>query len=87
MVIVLLMVQISTGKQDKGRPLATALYVFGDSFFDNGNNNLLPTMARANFFPYGMNFRKGPTGRFTDGRTVVDFIGIIFIIITYMAIV
>ncbi|KAK4477536.1 hypothetical protein RD792_016765 [Penstemon davidsonii] len=39
-----------------------------------GNNNLLPTLAKANYSPYGMNFDKGPTGRFTNGRTVVDFI-------------
>lgn len=56
-------------------PLAPALYVFGDSLFDNGNNNLLPTVAKANFFPYGVNFASGPTGRFTNGRTVADFIG------------
>ncbi|RVX06540.1 GDSL esterase/lipase 7 [Vitis vinifera] len=55
-------------------PLAPALYVFGDSLFDCGNNNLLPTLAKANYLPYGMNFPKGVTGRFTDGRTVPDFI-------------
>ncbi|KAL6526307.1 hypothetical protein OROMI_029947 [Orobanche minor] len=54
--------------------VAPALYVFGDSIFDNGNNNLLPTVARADFLPYGMSFDKGPTGRFTNGRTLVDFI-------------
>ncbi|KAL0450416.1 UNVERIFIED_CONTAM: GDSL esterase/lipase 7 [Sesamum latifolium] len=55
-------------------PAAPALYVFGDSLFDSGNNNLLPTLAKANFPPYGMNFEMGATGRFTNGRTVVDFI-------------
>ena len=57
-------------------PLAPALYVFGDSLFDSGNNNLLPTLAKANYPPYGVNFPKGVTGRFTDGRTVADLIGI-----------
>ncbi|KAM7524112.1 hypothetical protein LguiA_014014 [Lonicera macranthoides] len=56
-------------------PLAPALYVFGDSLLDNGNNNLLPTIARANYKPYGFNFDRGATGRFTNGRTVADFIG------------
>ena len=56
-------------------PLAPALYVFGDSLFDSGNNNFLPTLARANYFPYGLNFPGGVTGRFTNGRTVADFIG------------
>ncbi|KAK4360701.1 hypothetical protein RND71_019653 [Anisodus tanguticus] len=55
-------------------PLAPALYVFGDSIFDSGNNNLLPTLAKADFKPYGLNFNGGATGRFTDGKTVADFI-------------
>jgi hypothetical protein len=57
-------------------PLAPALYVFGDSVFDSGNNNILPTTAKADYLPYGVNFVKGVTGRFTNGRTVADFIGI-----------
>lgn len=55
--------------------LAPALYVFGDSLFDSGNNNFLPTIAKADFLPYGVNFARGVTGRFTNGRTIVDFIG------------
>ena len=58
-----------------GVPLAPALYVFGDSLFDSGNNNLLPTLCKANFPPYGVDFVKGPTGRFSNGRIVPDFIG------------
>lgn len=57
-----------------GAPLAPALYVFGDSLFDSGNNNLLPTVSKANFKPYGVDFAKGDTGRFTNGRLVPDFI-------------
>ncbi|KAL1812615.1 hypothetical protein ACET3Z_022680 [Daucus carota] len=59
---------------DPKSPLAPALYVLGDSLFDSGNNNLLPTLAKANFMPYGRNFATGSTGRFTNGRTVADFI-------------
>lgn len=55
--------------------LAPALYVLGDSLLDSGNNNFLPTLARADFQPYGVNFPGGATGRFTNGRTVADFIG------------
>ncbi|XP_020970367.1 GDSL esterase/lipase 7-like [Arachis ipaensis] len=55
-------------------PLAPALYLFGDSLLDSGNNNFLPTIAKANYLPYGSNFAIGPTGRFTNGRTVADFI-------------
>ncbi|XP_042515962.1 GDSL esterase/lipase 7-like [Macadamia integrifolia] len=55
-------------------PLAPALYVFGDSLVDSGNNNLLPTNEKVNFKPYGIDFPEGPTGRFTNGRTSVDFL-------------
>ncbi|KAH9676131.1 GDSL esterase/lipase 7 [Citrus sinensis] len=54
--------------------LAPALYVFGDSLLDSGNNNFLPTVARANYLPYGANFVNRSTGRFTNGKTVADFI-------------
>ncbi|XP_024023301.1 GDSL esterase/lipase 7 [Morus notabilis] len=58
----------------RSSPLAPALYVFGDSLFDSGNNNLLPTLAKADYLPYGVNFDQGVTGRFTNGKTVADFI-------------
>ncbi|KAK6928037.1 GDSL lipase/esterase, partial [Dillenia turbinata] len=53
---------------------APALYLFGDSLLDGGNNNHLPTIARVNYLPYGNNFPQGSTGRFTNGKTVGDFI-------------
>lgn len=52
-----------------------ALFVFGDSLIDSGNNNFLPTIIKANYFPYGIDFDGNPNGRVTNGRTVVDFIG------------
>ncbi|XP_021727735.1 GDSL esterase/lipase 7-like [Chenopodium quinoa] len=56
-------------------PLVPALYVLGDSLVDSGNNNMLPTFARANYAPYSVNFPgKIPLGRFNNGRTVTDFI-------------
>ncbi|KAJ7943285.1 GDSL esterase/lipase [Quillaja saponaria] len=55
-------------------PPISALYVFGDSLVDSGNNNYLPTKARANFPPFGIDFGGNATGRFTNGKTVVDFI-------------
>ncbi|KAA0059367.1 GDSL esterase/lipase 5-like [Cucumis melo var. makuwa] len=53
-----------------------AFFVFGDSFVDPGNNNFINTTEsfRANFTPYGQTFFKSPTGRFSDGRIVPDFI-------------
>ncbi|KAF9624465.1 hypothetical protein IFM89_011473 [Coptis chinensis] len=55
-------------------PLAPALYVFGDSLSDSGNNNFLKTEAKVNYKPYGIDFPSGATGRFTNGKTFVDFI-------------
>ncbi|VVA99551.1 unnamed protein product [Arabis nemorensis] len=50
-------------------------FIFGDSTFDSGNNNNLNSKAKVNFPPYGIDFPKGPTGRFTNGRTIPDIIG------------
>lgn len=58
-----------------GRELVPAMFVFGDSLIDNGNNNDLPSLAKANYYPYGIDFSNGPTGRFSNGYTIVDEIG------------
>ncbi|KAI3800837.1 hypothetical protein L1987_28934 [Smallanthus sonchifolius] len=53
----------------------SAVFVFGDSTVDPGNNNYLPTIARGNFPPYGKDFANHePTGRFSNGRLVPDFV-------------
>ncbi|XP_010541149.1 PREDICTED: GDSL esterase/lipase At4g30140-like [Tarenaya hassleriana] len=49
-------------------------FSFGDTFFENGNNNDLVTGAKSNYPPYGIDFPNGPTGRFTNGRTIPDFL-------------
>ncbi|XP_059456463.1 GDSL esterase/lipase 1-like [Corylus avellana] len=53
-----------------------SLFIFGDSLYDPGNNNYINTTTglQANFGPYGETFFKYPTGRFSDGRLVSDFI-------------
>lgn len=52
-----------------------ALFVFGDSIVDPGNNNYIPTLAKANFPPYGRDFiDHKPTGRFSNGKLSTDFI-------------
>ncbi|XP_068648878.1 GDSL esterase/lipase At1g71691-like [Aristolochia californica] len=48
------------------------MFVFGDSLIDNGNNNDIPSFAKANYYPYGIDFSGGPTGRFSNGYTTVD---------------
>ncbi|KAF6174103.1 hypothetical protein GIB67_020285 [Kingdonia uniflora] len=51
-----------------------AIFVFGDSTVDPGNNNYITTILRANHKPYGQDFPTHvPTGRFTNGRLVTDF--------------
>lgn len=52
----------------------SAVFIFGDSLADVGNNNYIQTIAKANFQPTGIDFGK-PTGRFTNGRTVDDILG------------
>ncbi|KAF3521326.1 hypothetical protein F2Q69_00047024 [Brassica cretica] len=53
-----------------------ALFVFGDSLFDAGNNNYIDTFSRfkSNIWPYGQTTFKSPTGRISDGRLIPDFI-------------
>uniref|UniRef100_A0A0A0KW73 Zinc finger protein n=2 Tax=Cucumis sativus TaxID=3659 RepID=A0A0A0KW73_CUCSA len=60
------------GKWMGGIGMVPAMFIFGDSLIDNGNNNNLPTFAKANYFPYGIDFPQGPTGRFSNGYTIVD---------------
>ncbi|XP_059064266.1 GDSL esterase/lipase 7 [Cryptomeria japonica] len=57
------------------QPYVPAIFVFGDSIADAGNNNYIPySKVRANFTPYGISFFPHPTGRFTNGRTAFDFV-------------
>lgn len=52
------------------------MFVFGSSLVDNGNNNFLKvSMAKADFSPYGIDFPLGPSGRFTNGKNVIDLLG------------
>lgn len=52
------------------------MFVFGSSYVDNGNNNFLRnTIAKADYPPYGIDFTLGPSGRFTNGKNVVDLLG------------
>ncbi|KAL5702343.1 hypothetical protein ACHQM5_027572 [Ranunculus cassubicifolius] len=54
---------------------ARAFFVFGDSLVDNGNNNYLATTARADSYPYGIDFpTHRATGRFSNGYNIPDLI-------------
>ncbi|KAK1403706.1 GDSL esterase/lipase [Heracleum sosnowskyi] len=54
------------------KEMVPAMFIFGDSLIDNGNNNNLASLAKANYYPYGIDFRGGATGRFCNGYTMVD---------------
>ncbi|XP_057842587.2 GDSL esterase/lipase 6-like [Cryptomeria japonica] len=52
-----------------------AMFIFGDSLADAGTNNYIPNCtARADLSPYGVSSFLSPTGRFTNGLTVFDFV-------------
>lgn len=51
-----------------------ANFVFGDSLVEAGNNNYIVTLSKADYPPNGIDFGK-PTGRYTNGRTIIDIIG------------
>ncbi|XP_051207429.1 GDSL esterase/lipase At5g55050 [Lolium perenne] len=52
-----------------------AVYVFGDSLADVGNNNHLLTLLKADFSHNGMDYPGGKaTGRFSNGKNSADFL-------------
>ncbi|CAA3020437.1 GDSL esterase lipase EXL3-like [Olea europaea subsp. europaea] len=52
-----------------------AIFAFGDSIVDQGNNNGIKTLIKSNFKPYGKDFEGGvSTGRFGNGKTPPDLI-------------
>lgn len=72
--MVTMILQCSNGVVDSGR--VPAMFVFGDSLVDVGNNNYLSSIAKSNYFPYGVDFyNMQPTGRFCNGKTFVDMLG------------
>ncbi|XP_075107321.1 GDSL esterase/lipase 5-like [Nicotiana tabacum] len=52
------------------------LFIFGNSYYDVGNNNYINTFTldQANLWPNGQSYFKSPTGRFSDDRLISDFI-------------
>lgn len=71
----LCLIKLAYAQIKPAKPLVSAVYIFGDSTVDPGNNNGLATIAKANFSPYGIDFvDQKSTGRFTDGRLATDII-------------
>ncbi|CAI0379738.1 unnamed protein product [Linum tenue] len=65
--------------------MVPAVYVFGDSLVDVGNNNHLPvSLAKADFPHNGMDFPTNkPTGRFSNGKNAADWLGKLSISIVF----
>ncbi|KAL6991309.1 hypothetical protein U1Q18_009426 [Sarracenia purpurea var. burkii] len=73
-VVAAAMVVVSLMNVAEADPQVPCFFIFGDSLVDNGNNNNIASLAKANYLPYGIDFPRGPTGRFSNGKTTVDVI-------------
>ncbi|XP_058209898.1 GDSL esterase/lipase At4g16230-like [Rhododendron vialii] len=69
MIVLIILCGICTAKR------VPANFVFGDSLVEVGNNNYIASLSKCNYVPFGIDFGGRPTGRFTNGRTIVDIIG------------
>ncbi|GJM84480.1 hypothetical protein PR202_ga00154 [Eleusine coracana subsp. coracana] len=51
-------------------------FVFGDSFTDTGNSDICPLTAGgiSSRPPYGQTYFDRPSGRYSDGRIITDFL-------------
>ncbi|XP_037467503.1 GDSL esterase/lipase APG-like [Triticum dicoccoides] len=72
--LVVCFVALSLATSAADRELVNAVYVFGDSLVDVGNNNYLPAPAPKATPPYGMDLPGRLTGRFTNGYNLADVI-------------
>ena len=68
------LVMVALHRADASVP---AMFILGDSIADVGTNSLLPfSIIRADFPYNGIDFPSSqPTGRFSNGFNIVDFIG------------
>ncbi|XP_066307340.1 GDSL esterase/lipase At1g58430-like [Miscanthus floridulus] len=75
LVLLLFLSSTAISSSKRIQPKFSAIFYFGDSVLDTGNNNHLPTVAVANHVPYGRDFPgKKPTGRFSNGRLIPDLL-------------
>ncbi|KAJ3709046.1 hypothetical protein LUZ61_012751 [Rhynchospora tenuis] len=65
---------MNLGSAQSSTTLVPAVFTFGDSTMDVGNNNFVDSDFKANFQPYGRDFMNHtPTGRFCNGKLPTDF--------------
>ena len=70
---------LSAASAAMAQRMAPAFFILGDSLADPGNNNYLRTLSRADALPNGLDFpTKKATGRYCNGRTATDIIGMYF---------
>ncbi|CAH8386917.1 unnamed protein product [Eruca vesicaria subsp. sativa] len=75
MLLALVLFSVGYAQELSGNAKVSALFAFGDSILDTGNNNNLMTLSKCNFPPYGRDFAGGKaTGRFGNGRVFSDLI-------------
>ncbi|XP_031487116.1 GDSL esterase/lipase At1g29670-like [Nymphaea colorata] len=76
LLVLLISIPFSLPSETLREETVKAMFVFGDSVVDVGDNNWSATSKdKANFFPYGVDFLGGATGRFTNGRNPTDILG------------
>ena len=70
-------------RQEAAAQRYNAIWSFGDSISDTGNlctgSGGCPSWLTTGQLPYGQTHFGRPTGRCTDGRVVVDFLGVCLI--------
>lgn len=76
-VVLYLGAAVETAAGTKWKSKVPALFIFGDSVVDAGNNNYItgfPLLPKSNIVPYGETYFHKPTGRWCNGRLIFDFI-------------
>ncbi|KAK4835617.1 hypothetical protein QYF36_012122 [Acer negundo] len=74
-IVVQILMMINMFKTGNSTKLPSTILIFIDSTMDTGNNNYINTILKGYHPPYGKNFPSHiPTGRFSDGKLVPDFI-------------
>ncbi|EMS49813.1 GDSL esterase/lipase EXL1 [Triticum urartu] len=75
LLLVMAPLSCADGAVGTGKSKISAVFMFGDSIVDPGNNNNRLTEARASSPPYGQDFPGGKaTGRFSNGRVPGDML-------------